>query len=887
MPFLDTYIAHELFTRLDSLYRAFTHAAGAEVNGGPAPPGSEITQKERELHCIIPRVLNIVSQAEALVKDGYTLKQMHPLIRSDLKEVLRASKQDIGGPFYDELRRVQPVPLQVNGYEKYPELMKTIEEAERFLPECRIPEPFDLPTLPCGSGPMYVGRRRKKSDDSRSIQNFLANSIFSLAQFKAMLIARCAHSWTSLWRANYNYDDVPLPTRSSIRLVRINPTPDGKINLSLRAVDLSDDPIYATLSYTWGPPLTIFRTDRERRKVQSQVEDPRSQVTVPIICNGKSLRITENLYRFLRRWREGSIKGPVEENAPGKSEIWIDAICINQNDFDEKSIQVAKMGEIYRKCQGAYVWLGEEDCFSRIAIPLLYRIAMFPGDWNSLRVLGVKEAQLELRSRGVPSVQSWDFMCLFAFFNRSWFHRAWVCQEVAFAPELWIYCGDVKIADWLVLAFAVLYIFLTPLNRLIATTAFWEISGFDPADHIDLSGQGPLGFNRKGRGSPHLKLFHSDADGSFQNWGASIMHMENIRRTGNPVNQGDVPLITIEPVVPYNSIFELFMTSRIMKATNPRDRVYAFLNLAKRPCYVHPIPHSSRREIEPNYYLRVEEVYLEASWYLLLTEQNLSLLSRSEQRSGVAKDMPSWVLDWEAPIMTQNFTEPLHEPDWRASGDSTWEIPESQLYQPSLRVSGWKTSAISAVVEGEFCLGKAALVAADLPEICRLVSGNQSRVEVLWRTLTGDHVDRQSPAPQHCEQIFRHLWKRVLEEPQTDKGIPERMRQAEDQLHICPEAFTDVPPEAPTSDFDFISRCNRTSGMRTIFRTDANYLGNGPRPLKVGDQVWVLAGADIPFILRPQSYGKYQLVGEAYVHGIMRGEAIHEPGAILEEIELV
>jgi hypothetical protein len=51
-------------------------------------------------------------------------------------------------------------------------------------------------------------------------------------------------------------------------------------------------------------------------------------------------------------------------------------------------------------------------------------------------------------------------------------------------------------------------------------------------------------------------------------------------------------------------------------------------------------------------------------------------------------------------------------------------------------------------------------------------------------------------------------------------------------------------------------------------------LGTGPEGLCVGDIVCVLFGGDVPFILRPSSQGNYQLIGECYVSGIMRGEAL-------------
>jgi hypothetical protein len=48
----------------------------------------------------------------------------------------------------------------------------------------------------------------------------------------------------------------------------------------------------------------------------------------------------------------------------------------------------------------------------------------------------------------------------------------------------------------------------------------------------------------------------------------------------------------------------------------------------------------------------------------------------------------------------------------------------------------------------------------------------------------------------------------------------------------------------------------------------------GSVSVEPGDQVWVLKGGDVPLILRPVKDGRYRLIGEAYVHGIMRGEAL-------------
>jgi len=73
-------------------------------------------------------------------------------------------------------------------------------------------------------------------------------------------------------------------------------------------------------------------------------------------------------------------------------------------------------------------------------------------------------------------------------------------------------------------------------------------------------------------------------------------------------------------------------------------------------------------------------------------------------------------------------------------------------------------------------------------------------------------------------------------------------------------------------------------GKRRLFRTDTGLLGLGPIDMEVGDGVWILAGGGTPFVLRGASRdATYQLLGEAYVHGIMHGEAVE--GLTVDHLE--
>jgi len=60
---------------------------------------------------------------------------------------------------------------------------------------------------------------------------------------------------------------------------------------------------------------------------------------------------------------------------------------------------------------------------------------------------------------------------------------------------------------------------------------------------------------------------------------------------------------------------------------------------------------------------------------------------------------------------------------------------------------------------------------------------------------------------------------------------------------------------------------------KTLFITTQGQIGSAPDSTRIGDEVWILAGASIPSVLRPNGNGRYRLLGQAYAHGIMHGEA--------------
>ena len=71
-----------------------------------------------------------------------------------------------------------------------------------------------------------------------------------------------------------------------------------------------------------------------------------------------------------------------------------------------------------------------------------------------------------------------------------------------------------------------------------------------------------------------------------------------------------------------------------------------------------------------------------------------------------------------------------------------------------------------------------------------------------------------------------------------------------------------------------------------LFTSSQGYLGLAPHGSKEGDWIFVVLGADIPYVLRPGADGSHELIGEAYVQGIMDGEVMQMEQIPVQDIAL-
>jgi hypothetical protein len=173
---------------------------------------------------------------------------------------------------------------------------------------------------------------------------------------------------------------------------------DVMIGLDLVTVSLSNVPTYEAISYCWGNTdlctgIFVSTTDGGRQV----------------------LRVTENLATCLH-----SLVYSDRPDGERPGFIWIDQVCINQEDAEERNAQVRQMSGIYKVASGVTVWLGQRSEFSLEHCDL----DLQPDPY--------------LQWRGA-NVLTWTLD--WTIFQRPWFRRLWVFQEAVFAQRLLFLVG--------------------------------------------------------------------------------------------------------------------------------------------------------------------------------------------------------------------------------------------------------------------------------------------------------------------------------------------------------------------------------------------------------------------------------------------------------------
>ncbi|KAI4206284.1 MAG: hypothetical protein LQ346_001180 [Caloplaca aetnensis] len=208
------------------------------------------------------------------------------------------------------------------------------------------------------------------------------------------LVPACYFSWNSRV-----YDDLRQSSRQ-IRLVKLHPGLwSSKIVADLLIVDLDTsarEQHYQALSYSWGGHLMLRRI---------------------ITLNDRSYLVTDTVFNALKELRL-----PDEERR-----LWIDAICINQGDLEERGWQVTLMDSIYRRAEKVIVWLGQGSPQLDRSHGAVFRVIRNMDNASPKEIDSIRDSIEELtRAR--------------------WWSRVWIVQEIALAMSVVVRSGPNEVS---------------------------------------------------------------------------------------------------------------------------------------------------------------------------------------------------------------------------------------------------------------------------------------------------------------------------------------------------------------------------------------------------------------------------------------------------------
>jgi hypothetical protein len=609
--------------------------------------------------------------------------------------------------------------------------------------------------------------------------------------------------------------------KDGFRLLELDPGQIGStITGHLEEFSLLDPPPYMALSYVWGQEPTIQR----------------------VLINSEGKLIRPNLFHALQR---------VRSLQQSRFRIWTDSLCIDQQNDTERNVQVGLMSQIYNKADAVFIWLGEENSTSQLAIELVDKI--HEGGEEVVDSLDQPQSYMD---------GSWwkdyGFTALSRLLERQWFRRGWVLQEAAFSTNSLIQCGDRQVH----------------MNKFAKVAKIIRRKISDEPRLVSLvNDQTRAGTLMNFVDSPAMRMLDL-IEGAFERSTKGVI-----------IN----PKMSLETLV-YMSTFS--------ETSNERDTIFALLNMANNTSST--LHSTERPSLLPDYRKSILEVYSDFVRHCCYHARSLDILCRPwapspspQLQTGQSdgQQLPSWI------CVRDNL--PYGDPSWRLKhrlhanplvGDKRKQMYNAHNGTEPVAVIGLpdKPDVISArgiiltEVSRQSSRMANAIVTTECLDILEwmtvdLQSNTLQAPNSLWPTLCADRDEKGDPAPDSYGVAMHDLMKAM--NPRT------AMRH---MIGLDPRSASIDIEELLESDISehiksFLSVVRNVVWNRRTFEapglpTEDPLRGLVPRNARVGDRICILYGCSVPVVLRKHEISDkecyWKLIGDAYVHGVMDGEAI-------------
>ncbi|CAI6090769.1 unnamed protein product [Clonostachys chloroleuca] len=575
-------------------------------------------------------------------------------------------------------------------------------------------------------------------------------------------------------------------SNNEIRVLDLFPTTskDNKAELvgETRIVQLSEDPKYEALSYVWGDGVNA------------------SEITI----DGNCVTITEGLAAALRR-----IRLPTK-----KRTLWVDQICINQDDIEEKAMQVPLMGQIYAKTTQCLIWFGEIDKqFSvRTAMSALSIVNFIDGCADDDAFERSAPPELESEDTFEEPIQA---LRSISVGQNQWWHRVWTLQEAILPSKSLALWGPLSI-PW----------------DVVINAGFVHLRTYIPALNNVTHSQRDV-------------LFTLFAHTTGLQWAKEATHG------------------------PLDTAFRW----NFRQASDPLDKVYGFLGLFP--------PGTLKRVEDCNYRLAPGTLYAMFTADLIQHDRDLHALAlrRHEVLPVTTQGIPRWAMDMGVDYHGRALNIDDDCAAWylmhtyqmySASGDSEVDMTSFHYDQQTnaLTLTGCMVDKVALVgLKPQPDSDEPGSTALSLPGAIAKLREWYALAEEFYQ---GREWDEDLVGPLAWPESF---WGSLVANLFLDEEFAP-LRSATSRDLEQAENFMRNGAQTPVCRSIFANMCHRT-----MFLTKKGLLGFGPTDLAVGDEVCILRGGRVPFIVRAGSNnqeGLHTFVGPSYLDGMMTGEALDE-----------
>ena len=340
------------------------------------------------------------------------------------------------------------------------------------------------------------------------------------------------------------------------------------------------------------------------------------------------------------------------------------------------------------------------------------------------------------------------------------------------------------------------------------------------------------------------------------------------------------------------------------QATNQLDHLYGLLGLADDASHMVPCP---------DYRKSVSEVFTGFAWEVIRKTRHINIICLGQSRICRSEDLPSWVLDASSPLglsMTlHHWDDSAGEDVYRACGSYREFVPEQALAGSALKVKGLQIDSVDGLGSAIDATGAVTrpIVQADHQQ--NPYGSPKVVIDTMWRcfilgvrAFDVPEFFFTSAPPVIFEAARRQEMDPTLDPELTSwcnstsgllvfgKPLSQWVDQDEWFSHLSydPRQHNLQYPRLPlgprpsrglqnfnSTSKNFAASFRKTTIQKRMLITSQGYLGMAPLSAEKGDIIVIIQGCKVPVVLRPRPGGEdYQVVGEAYVKGFMKGEGV-------------